>query len=109
MAAAELITGEASADTSAPGKLFVLVALVLSPVLAWLIGLTTPRADQIGGPLFFFAYPIGLPSLFTWLGGTLLRRERGEIALAALGSIFVSFGLFFLILVWANHAGAFDT
>ena len=103
------MTGEAPADTAAVGKLFVLVALVLSPVLAWLMCLTTPGADQIGGPLFFFAYPIALPSLFTWLGGTLLRREFGEIALGALGSIFVSFGLFFLILAWANHAGAFDT
>jgi hypothetical protein len=87
------------------GKLFVLVALVVSPVLAWLtIGFVT-NGD---GGASFVALAIAMPSLFTLLGGTLLRREAGEIALGALGSIFVSFGLWLLTLAWLAHEGVFD-
>lgn len=95
------------ADTPAVGKLFVLVALVVSSVLAWLVIASATHGN--GGAGLFVALAIAMPSLFTWLGGTLLRREAGEIALGALGSIFVSFGLWLLLVVLLTRAGVYDT
>ena len=84
----------------------MLVALVLSPVLSLFLIMGT--ASGLGGP-GYFALALVMPSFFTWLGGSLLRREPGEIALGALGSVFAWFGLWLLLLLWLQHSGAFDT